>query len=81
MDTGLHRLPALFDQLGLPSDPEGIRDFIARHRPLESTVRLHEAPWWSRAQADFLRESIEQDAEWAEAADELDALLRYSEIA
>ena len=81
MDTQEHTLPKLFEQLGLPSDPEGMQAFIAGHRPLEATVRLHEAPWWNVAQADFLRESIEQDAEWAEAVDELDALLRYSEIA
>ena len=81
MDTVSHTLPMLFRQLGLPADSEGISDFIARHRPLESTVKLHEASWWNRSQADFLREAIEQDAQWAEAADELDALLRHDEVA
>ena len=81
MDTGRHTLPMLFEQLGLPAEEDAIREFIGRHRPLESTVKLHEAGWWSRAQADFLRDAIEQDAEWAEPADELDALLRHDEVA
>ena len=38
-----HDMCALFAQLGLPSEPEAVRDFIRRHRHLASGVRLHEA--------------------------------------
>ena len=81
MDTSDHRLPNLFAQLGLPSDAAAMATFIGKHRPLNGSVKLHEASWWSPSQSALLKEAIEDDAEWAEAADELDALLRYSEIA
>ena len=39
-------------------------------------MRLHEAAFWTPAQADFLREEILEDADWAEAVDELNVRLR-----
>ena len=36
---------------------------------------LADAPFWNRAQASFLRESLKQDAEWCEIIDELNTLL------
>jgi hypothetical protein len=80
MDTSKHALPELFAQLGLQADDEGIRAFIDLHRPLAAHLKLHQAPWWQPAQAAFLKEAFDQDAEWAEAADELDALLRHREL-
>ncbi len=79
MDTSLHSMSTLFQQLGLPADGQSIRAFIHEHRPLDPKVLLHDAPWWTPAQATFLQESISQDADWAEAADELDALLRHTD--
>ncbi|GAB4347014.1 MAG: DUF2789 domain-containing protein [Gammaproteobacteria bacterium] len=76
MDTSRHDLPALFRQLGLPDDEPAIWQFIEAHRPLPSTQRLEEAPFWSPAQAAFLREAVEQDSDWSEIVEELDALLR-----
>ncbi|MGB9193507.1 MAG: DUF2789 family protein, partial [Azonexus sp.] len=35
----------------------------------------HEAPFWSAAQASFLREAIGDDADWAAIADELNLKL------
>lgn len=78
MDTTAHTLPTLFEQLGLSSNEGDIREFIGTHRPLAPQVKLHEAAWWTGSQAAFLLEAIEEDAEWAEAVDELDALLRHS---
>ncbi len=69
-------LGALFAQLGLPDDEPSIHSFVEQHSPLSPEVRLSHAPWWSPAQAAFLREAIELDADWAVAADELDLLLR-----
>ena len=65
MQTGHHRLQDLFDQLGLPSTPDAIDDFITRHRPASLGCALPEAPAWTPAQAAFLREAIAADADWA----------------
>lgn len=76
MEASMHTMSNLFEQLGLPSDDASIEAFVARHRPLASSMKLSEAPFWSPAQADFLREEILEDADWAEVVDHLDALLR-----
>ncbi|KAA3652121.1 MAG: DUF2789 domain-containing protein [Proteobacteria bacterium] len=76
METPIHPLSALFAQLGLPNDSASIDAFIARHAPLAGEVKLAEAPFWSPAQASFLREEIAEDADWAEVVDTLDARLR-----
>lgn len=70
-----HTLSDLFAQLGLPSDPAGIEEFIAAHRPLEQGVALYRAPFWSNAQRTFLKEEIIEDADWALAIDELNTRL------
>jgi hypothetical protein len=36
----------------------------------------HQASFWTQAQASFLREAIEEDADWAELVDQLDVMLR-----
>ena len=76
MDTPFHRFGDLFAQLGLPNEPDAMRRFIDRHAPLAGTVRLEDAPFWTEAQARFLREAICEDSDWAEAADHLNAALR-----
>jgi len=45
------------------------------HSPLATYVLLAEAPFWSTAQAAFLREEILNDADWAEVIDQLNARL------
>lgn len=76
MEASLHTMSNLFQQLGLPAEPAAIEEFIARHAPLERGVALHEAPFWSPAQASFLKEEILDDADWAEVIDQLNVLLR-----
>lgn len=76
MDFPNHGFPELFAQLGLPGDPAAIDGFIAAHAPLRRDLRLPEAPFWNPAQAAFLREELQEDADWAEIIDELDARLR-----
>ncbi len=74
METPIHRMTNLFAQLGLPSDQAAIEHFIETHRPL-ATSALHEAPFWTPAQAAFLHDEILEDADWAEVVDELNAQL------
>lgn len=76
MDRSYHQFSELFRQLGLPTDSDGIRNFLARHGPLDTGIKLEDAPFWSEAQASFLREAIMQDADWAEVVDQLNAALR-----
>ena len=76
MDTTLFpRLRDLFRQLGLPDEPAAIERFIAEHRPLPAGTALCDAPFWSRSQAQFLREQIMADADWAEVVDLLSVRL------
>lgn len=71
MDPAIHDLKDLFGQLGLPDDAVSIDRFIASHRPLPAGVALADAPFWSASQAQFLREEIDDDADWAELIDSL----------
>ncbi|NVK56593.1 MAG: DUF2789 domain-containing protein [Alteromonadaceae bacterium] len=68
-------LSDLFVQLGLPADDADIERFISEHRGLKSALPIHEAPFWNKSQADFLRQSLTDDAEWAEVIDELNTRL------
>jgi len=75
MESSIHCISNLFDQLGLASDSVSIENFIRMHSPLATYVLLAEAPFWSTAQAAFLREEILNDADWAEVIDQLNARL------
>ena len=77
MESPIHTLTSLFDQLGLDSTDQAIENFIDDHRPLEGNIDLHEADFWSVSQASFLKQGKDEDADWAEIVDQLDALLRY----
>ncbi|MDI9246502.1 DUF2789 domain-containing protein [Marinobacter sp. CHS3-4] len=77
MDTSKHTLSTLFEQLGIPSDQASIEDFITRHSPLPSEIAVQDAPFWSESQSLFLEEGLEDDSDWAEIIDELDAQLRH----
>jgi hypothetical protein len=76
METNLHSMGNLFAQLGLPSEPTAIEDFIATHRPLGDGVALYRAPFWSASQRAFLKEEIIEDADWAGVIDDLNGRLR-----
>ena len=64
-----------FAQLGLPDDNASIQQFIATHSPLPNDVRLEEAPFWTPAQAQLLREERLDDADWAMVVDRLNVAL------
>lgn len=76
MDLSTHSMPALFKQLGLPSDSASIDTFIIRHTDINRQAPLYKASFWNTSQATFLKEAVEDDADWAEVVDQLDAMLR-----
>lgn len=76
MEKSFHRFTELFEQLGLPSDPANIKDFIVKHAPLDESITLEKAPFWSISQSTLLREELMLDADWAEIIDQLNKDLR-----
>ena len=75
MEDSIHRICDLFRQLGLPDDVASIESFIATHRPLPNQVPVADAQFWTSSQAQFLREEIGRDGDWAELVDILASLL------
>jgi len=65
----------LFMQLGLSHNPEAITEFIDTHHLL-ADLPLYQAEFWNESQAQFIRESWFDDAEWTDAIDQLDVMLR-----
>jgi hypothetical protein len=76
MEHPFHRFTDLFAQLGLPSDSASVSQFIGKNSPLDDAVELENAPFWTDSQANFLREKLEADADWAAVVDQLSAALR-----
>lgn len=75
MEAPSHTLSNLFAQLGLSGEAQAIAAFIQNHRPLPSALALPDAPFWTLAQAAFLREEMLNDADWAEVIDQLNTEL------
>ena len=78
MDTSSHTMQALFDQLGLPSGDTAIESFILNNH-LTGNIPLEKAAFWSAGQAQFIHEALEEDSDWAEVVDQLDAQLRHTQ--
>lgn len=77
MEPFAHDLSNLFLQLGLGGNSSDIDKFLATHR-LRPGQPLPEAPFWSPSQASFLRDALENDAHWSDAADELASRLLHN---
>lgn len=75
MERSNFNMHQLFAQLGQASDDVAMAGFFASHGPLAGEVRLHEASFWTPSQAGFLREALNDDAEWAEIVDALNVEL------
>ncbi|GAA3714516.1 DUF2789 domain-containing protein [Oceanisphaera sediminis] len=75
MEHITHPFSELFEQLGLDASHEGIEHFLSTHR-LPPEVELMDAPFWSASQAGFLKEGLQDDSDWAEIIDQLNASLR-----
>lgn len=76
MEAAFHRFSELFQQLGLPSQPEDIHAFLKRHAPLPDHLALADAPFWTAAQAALIKESLHADADWSAVIDQLNLALR-----
>ncbi len=76
MQAFFHRFSDLFEQLGLPGDDFSIAGFLRQHSPLDASIAVEEAPFWTPAQADLLRQLLAEDADWAEVIDRLSLALR-----
>ena len=77
MDETPNKLETLFEQLGLLSDQASIEAFIEKHA-LAEDVKLADAPFWSAAQAQFLKEKLLADDNWAIVIDELNTRLHQA---
>ncbi|MDN3640666.1 DUF2789 domain-containing protein [Simiduia curdlanivorans] len=71
-----HAMAELFSQLGLDSSKTAIDQFIRNNHLRHQDGELYRAIFWNPAQAQFIKQAIEEDAQWAEVVDELDARLR-----
>jgi hypothetical protein len=71
MNMPTHNASELFAQLGLPNDAWSIAQFLSTHTAIAQGVRLPDAPFWTRSQATFLRESLSQDSDWSGLVDQL----------
>ncbi|MEH6443676.1 MAG: DUF2789 domain-containing protein [Oceanospirillaceae bacterium] len=76
MESPIHTIVSLFNQLGLDDTDEGIKKFIDRHSPLMGSVMLHKADFWNASQASFLKQAVDEDADWVEIVNQLDTMLR-----
>ena len=79
MEHPFHSFSELFKQLGLGSNHEEIEGFLREHVPLPTGILLSDAPFWSPAQAAFLREARESDSDWSEVVDALNVALRATD--
>ncbi|KAF1036033.1 MAG: hypothetical protein GAK34_03344 [Delftia tsuruhatensis] len=70
MITAEPTMTNLFDQLGLDSSPEGIKQFILSHR-LEKDTLLVDAPFWTDAQRALFSQQLHADATRALVVDQL----------
>ncbi|WP_299787606.1 DUF2789 domain-containing protein [uncultured Shewanella sp.] len=75
MDTTPQDLSHLFEQLGLENSEESIAEFISKYK-IPDDVLLTQAEFWNDSQRCFLKESLEEDAQWSELIDHLDTQLR-----
>lgn len=64
----------LFEQLGLASDTDSIKEFIKTHQ-LPDAVLLNQADFWTEKQAMFIQEEWRKDAMWTMVLDGLNVQL------
>ena len=72
-------LELLVEQLGLDASADAIDQFIDTHQ-LTSDIPLHKAPFWSKAQHDFIISNWKKDDEWAIVIDELNQQLHVDSM-
>ncbi|WP_018982025.1 DUF2789 family protein [Salinimonas chungwhensis] len=67
----------LFTQLGLDSSEEGMEAFIQKHKGMNNSRHIEEAPFWNESQVAFLKQAIDEDAQWVMLIDDLNAQLHH----
>ncbi len=75
MQSHIHTMTDLFLQLGLPADAASIEAFIEEHAGVCQICALPDASIWTDSQRAFLKESINEDSDWAIPAERLTSLL------
>jgi hypothetical protein len=75
MHSPVHTMSDLFLQLGLPADASSIAAYIEDHAGACDTCALPDATIWTDSQRVFLKESINEDSDWAILAEQLTSLL------
>ena len=68
----------LFEQLGLDASDAAIEEFIHSHQ-LDQNTALHQAPFWTEAQRNFIISHWKKDDEWAIVVDSLNAQLHAND--
>ncbi len=74
MDTVKTRMTNLFLQLGLDASPKAIERFILEH-PLPQEMNIIDAPFWTEAQRQLIKELLTSDGDWAVVVDQLNESL------
>jgi hypothetical protein len=75
MESAFHSIENLFLQLGLDNSDHAIESFIQNNK-LSHDQKLQDADFWTPAQSAFIQECLNDDSDWAEVVDQLNALLR-----
>ena len=75
MQSSVHTMTDLFLQLGLPAEASSIAAFIEDHAGACQTCALSDASIWTDSQRAFLKESINEDSDWAIPAEQLTSFL------
>ena len=75
MESSVHLMGDLFQQLGLADDARSIECFIDAHRPLPDETHVVDAEFWTPTQSQFLREKLAEDGDWSGLVDSLGSLL------
>ncbi len=76
MQTTQPTLEDLFAQLGLPNSPAEIDAFVLQHCPLDESLRLKDAPFWTPSQAALIQQKLAEDSDWTMVVDSLSVRLR-----
>ena len=69
-----HQFKELFDQLGLESTEDAINQFI-ENNALSDQEKLENAHFLNKNQKKFIKDELENDSDWCEIIDELNAAL------
>lgn len=79
MTQATPRMTNLFLQLGLDADEASIAQFIKENQ-LPTHIHIADAPYWTDAQRQFIKEQLAADASWAIIVDQLNESLHEDAV-